>query len=174
MGYITKSCLQIFQNCATVKFSSKICPRSSKKIVNVKFSIIDFIHLHWIAIGSFWTLWRICDGDFFSNIVNGFQPFKKLEYPFPDFQSDDVNQKFWIIFWILILLPIIGNDLNSENTWVLWRSSFLFSWWSILKFLNFIKTRLNRTNATLRETWPWNMRSKTRKTIAKIGLKFCN
>ena len=50
---------------------------------------------------------------------------------------------------------------------------FLFSWWRILNFLNFMKTRPNRTNATLREAWPWHSSSKTCKTTAKIGLKFC-
>ena len=45
----------------------------------------------------------------------------------------------------------IGNDLNSETI-----GSFRFLGGG--HFPNFIKSRPNMTNATLREVWPWHLR----------------
>ena len=63
------------------------------------------------------------------------------------------------------------NYLNSENTQVSRKSSFSFSW-RLFNFLNFIRTRPNMTYVTLREVWPWHLRSNIRKITDKIGLKF--
>ena len=63
------------------------------------------------------------------------------------------------------------NFLNSENTQVSRKSSFSFSW-RLFNFLNFIRTRPNMTYVTLREVWPWHLRSNIRKITDKIGLKF--
>ena len=70
----------------------------------------------------------------------------------------------------------IGNDLNSENIKVLWRSSFLFSrqrLLSFLSFLNFMKMSPNITNSTLTKVWPWHSGTKIRKITIKISCKFC-
>ena len=45
----------------------------------------------------------------------------------------------------------IGNDLNSENIKVLWKSSFLFSRQRLLSFLKFMKTSANITNSAIAE-----------------------
>ena len=49
---------------------------------------------------------------------------------------------------------------------------FLFSRWGLFNFLNFMKTRLNMTNTSLREAWPGYSKTKFRGQNAEIKLPF--
>ena len=85
----------------------------------------------------------------------------------------DIGQFFENSFCPIEEANRIGNNLNSENIKILWRSSFLFPRQRLLSFLNFMKTRANITKSTLTEVWPWHSRSKNRKITRKISCKFC-
>ena len=65
-----------------------------------------------------------------------------------------------------------GNDLFRQNTKFYGDRVFL-SRWRLFGFLNFMKVRPNLIKATLREVWPWHLRSKNSKITRKSGLKFC-
>ena len=67
-----------------------------------------------------------------------------VQQTFPEFSSDEVNQKFRIL-WKKIWSYSIGSGLlNTENTYVLWGSRFFFYRWKLFNFLNLMNIRLTK------------------------------